>query len=271
MGLVATLLPALLAADPSTAAVLARRTNVSGAEANSLAAQAAAALSADGVPMLPDAELARRLTRLGLKDASTCGGKTACLTEVGRQLKLDWLVSVSVSRLENDRSVALELLKLSAGTVVEKESLLLPAKTKLTADLLEGFSQRVKLALGLVTPPPVEPPKPPDAPVVTKLEPVKPPDVVIPAPPPPRSHRTSFVLGGAAVAALGTAAALLAVGLSTQASLSTGTSNPDGRLRSELTGSEAQARANAAGLQLGLAGAAAAVGAGLGTAAVVTW
>lgn len=281
--LLAALVPAVLAAEPSTAALLARRVSVSAGDAAALTTQASTLLSSAGVPgVLGAAETGRRLAKLGLKDATTCGAKPACLAEFGRQLKVEWLVLLSVSRVADDKSLALELFDVAAKAVVEKESLLLPKGTALAKDVLEGFAGRVRTRLGLppltkatVTPEVAntEPPKS-DTPVNTALTP-RPPEPDLPPPPPPPeappSHTASWVLGGTAVAALGTAAALLAVGLSTQGQVNAGTVGVDGRVRSALTGGEAQAKAGAATTQLGLAGAAAAVGVGLGTAAVVVW
>ncbi len=280
--LLAALVPAVLAAEPSTAVLLARRVSVSAGDASALGAQAAALLSDAGVPgVLSAADTSRRLGKLGLKDATTCGGKPACLAEFGRQLKVEWLVLASVSRVADDKSLAFELFDVGAKAVVERESLLLPKGAALAKDVLEGFAGRVRARFGL---PPlakagatpevakVEPPKS-DTPVNPELVP-RPTEPDLPPPPPPPeapSHTASWVLGGTAVAALGTAAALLAVGLSTQGRVNAGPVGADGRVRSTLTGSEAQATAGAATTQLGLAGAAAAVGVGLGTAAVVVW
>ncbi|MEW5741476.1 MAG: hypothetical protein AB1938_21320 [Myxococcota bacterium] len=281
--LVAALLPALLAVEPSSGAapgprapvLLSRRVSVPAKDAASLTAQVTDALNAAGSPVASNADTARSLAKLGLKDATTCNGKPACLSEFGRQLGADWLVLTSVSKVAGERSLALELFDVSKGEVAERDSLLLPKGNKLPADLLAGFAGKVTARLA---PPPAATPdvpvKPqqPDAPVVTELTP--PPRETMPPPPPPpepRSHAVSWALGAAGIAALGAGVALLAVGLSTQGQVNAGTPGEDGRVRSPLTASEAQAKAGAASVQFGLAGAAAAVGLGLTTTAVILW
>lgn len=279
--LLAALLPALLSADvapaepPALAVLLARRVSVSAKDACQLTAQVVDALGGGQCPgLVTGPDTARRLAKLGLKDATTCGGKPACLTEFGRQLGVGFLVLTSVSKVAGERSLALELYDVAQGAVVEKDSLLLPKGQKLPADLVTGFVTRVKARLA---PPPPEPTtKPaaaPDAPVATTLTPA-PTEAPLPPPPPPpapKSHTASWALGAGALAALGAGAALLAVGLSTQGQVNAGPVGDDGRVRSPLTTTEAQAKAGTAGLQLGLAGAAAAVGLGLSTTAVVLW
>jgi hypothetical protein len=272
MGLVLlSTLPVLLAAEPSAAVVLSRRTAVSPGDAAAVTAQVVKALEAAQVPLLDGPETTRRLARVRQKDATLCAGKPACLEELLKQLEVPWLVLVSVAQVAGDKSLGLELFEAASGTVVEVESVVLPSWKAASPELLDGFAQRV---LARVVPPPQEKPqekpvenveKPPevkpDAPVVTTLT----------SEPPAKSHTASWVLGGTAVAALAAAGVLLAMGLSTARGLSAGSPQPDGTVRSDLTGSEAQARASAAGLQLGLAGGAAAAALGLGTAAILTW
>ena len=130
--------------EPSAAVVLSRKVSLSQAEAAAVVAQSAALLREGGAPLLPDSQLGHRLSMLGLKDATTCGGKSACIGEIGRQLKVDWLVLVNVSRVAGDRSLALELFDVGLLTVVDKESLLLPGGTQLTGELLKGFVARIK-------------------------------------------------------------------------------------------------------------------------------
>jgi hypothetical protein len=279
MGLVLlSTLPVLLAAEPSAAVVLSRRTAVSPGDAAAVTAQVVKALEAAQVPLLDGPETTRRLARVRQKDATLCAGKPACLEELLKQLEVPWLVLVSVAQVAGDKSLGLELFEAASGTVVEVESVVLPSWNAASPELLDGFAQRV---LARVVPPPQEKPqektveKPPevkpDAPVVTTLTPPEPPPNPLPPEPPAKSHTASWVLGGTAVAALAAAGVLLAMGLSTAGGLSAGSPQPDGTVRSDLTGSEAQARASAAGLQLGLAGGAAAAALGLGTAAILTW
>jgi hypothetical protein len=269
------LLPTLLAAaEPDTLVVLSRRVSVPPAEAQAVVKETTTLLLEAGAPLVDATEAGQRLSKLGLKDATTCNGKPVCHAEFGKQLKVSWLMLVSVSRVAGDRSLALELFDVAGKVVADRESLILPKGTALTRAPLEDFAARLKARLA-------------PAPVTAELPPAKletdtpskpvltPQNTVTELPPPlpapePKSHVTSFILGGAGVAALGAAVALFVVGATTQAQVQ-GTAGVDGRVRSTLTGSEAQAAAGAASLQLGLGGAAAAVGLGLGTTAVVLW
>lgn len=270
-GLVVTL--SLAAADADVAVLVGRRTSVSPAEAQALSQTISTHLTSARVPLKFDADAARAsLSRLGLKDASACNGRKACITELGRQLQVGWVISLSLSQVGSDRSIALELQRVADGVVPEKEALILATGARLTADQLTGFAARVRTQLGLsdtpvaeVTPPPVV--KPP--PVV--IEPPPPPVVVAPAQPPaPKSHVTSLVLAGAAVVALAVGTGLLISGLNGRAA-AYATTEVDGTLRSPYTASEVQRRAGAASVELGVAGGAAAVGLGLGVGAVIAW
>jgi hypothetical protein len=288
--LVLSALPALVAAQPSAAVLLSRRTAVSAADANAVTLQVAQALETAQVPLLEGPEAARRLARVRQKDATLCGGKPACLKELLKALEVPWLVLVSVAQVAEDKSLAMELFDGTQGTVVEVESVVLSSWKAIGPDLLDAFARRVALR---VSPPkpestkplqaeqpaevkpkmPFEVPaaKPADAPVATALAPVEVQAAPVPPEPPKKSHAASWVLGGVGLAALATAGVLLGVGLSSWGSLSAGNRLPDGTVQSDLTGAEAQARASSASAQLAIAGGAAAVAVGLGVAAVLTW
>lgn len=266
----------LTAPPPQTVVLVGRRTAVSAPAAKVLAADASKILEAAGVPIaLPPDKALQQLSRVSVKDTSSCNGKRACLAELGRQLKVPWVVLLSVAVIDQELSVGLELLKVADETVVETDSLLLPKKGKLDAALLTGFAGRVKAKLA---PAPAAAPveeKTPDVPIepklvpeVTEAPPVLPPPV---APAPARSHTASFVLGGAGLASLIAGGVLLAVGASARGPLTAGEPALDGRVRSTLTYAEAeQLNASTTPLVIGGLGALA-VGAGLGTAAVITW
>ena len=271
---VALFVPALLSAEPSTLVVLSRKVSVPPAEAVAVVSQTTSLLLESGAPLIDAAEANRRLSRLGLKDATTCAGKPACAAEFGKQLKVDWLVLVSVSRVAGDRSLALELFDVAGKTIADRESLILPKGTALTREALDGFASRLKSRL---LPPapiadlPVEK-KTSDAPLKTALTPET---TVTQSPPPlppaePKGHAVSWILGGTGVAALAAGVVLMVVAASTQAQV-TGTAGPDGRVRSTLSGSQAQAAAGTASVEVGVGAAAAAVGLGLGATAVVLW
>ncbi len=274
LGLVVTL--SLAAADTDVAVLVGRRTSVSPAEAQTISQTISTHLVNARVPLKLDADAARAsLSRLGLKDASACNGRKACITELGRQLQVGWVISLSLSQVGSDRSIAIELLRVSDGVVPEKEAIILATGANVTAEQLTGFAGRVRTQLGIsdkpvteITPPPVVVVKPPP-PVVT--EPVQPPVVVAPVAPPPKSHVTSFVLGGVALAALAVGTGLLVSGLTGREAAYATTQAPDGTLRSPYTASEVQRRAGASSVELGIAAGAAAVGLGLGVGAVIAW
>ena len=256
------------AVDPQSAAVLVgRRTSVSQPDAQALSQTISTQLVSAKVPLTLDAEAARAsLDRLGLKDASACNGRKACLTELGNQLAVAWVISLSLSQVGSDRSLALELVRVADGLALEKEALILAPGAPITADQLAGFASRLRTHLApkvdrpvVEAPPPLIPKEAPPVVVVTT-----------PVATAPKSHVASFVLGGAGVIALGVATGLLVSGLNARAEAYR-TTEIDGTLRSPYAASEVQSRAAGGGVQLGIAGAVAAAGLGLGTAAVITW
>lgn len=251
-----------LTAEPNTATVLVRRTGVTPAEATALMRQVTQRLAVPG--LLEYAESQRKLSTFALKDGTTCGGKPDCHSELGRQLEVGWLVLVSVSQIAQDQSLALELFNVGSAQVLERESVLLPRRGEVPAAMLEDFAGRVSARVlpALVEPKPVLIPE-----VNTLLRPL---EVKQPLPPPPpKSHAGGIVLGAVAVAALGAGVGLLVNGLSTQAKVKQGAPGEDGRVLSELSGSQAKALNDSASLQLGLAAGAGAVGLALGVSAVV--
>ena len=275
--LLAALLPSILAvAEPSTLVVLSRKVSVTPAEAAAVVTQATTLLDDAGAPVVTASDATRRLSKLGLKDATTCNGKPACAAEFGKQLKVDWLILVSVSKVAGDRSLALELFDVAGRAVVDKESLLLPKGTALTREPLEGFVARLKAKLGptlkLAPTPPEK--QPGDAPVATALTPENSTVTQLPPPlppPEPKGHTTSFILGGAGVVALGVGLALIVMSATAQGQVNAGAMGADGRVRSPLTGSQAQAASGTASAEAGVGVASAAIGLGLGTAAVILW
>ena len=270
MVLLSVVLSLSLGVDPGVAVLVGRRTSLSQVEAQVLSQTISTHLATAHVPIQLDADAAgASLNRLGLKDASACNGRKACLTELGRQLSSAYVIALSLSQVERDRSIALEFLRVADGVVLEKEAIILSTGATLTADQLAGFAQRVLKQLRLEDRPVVETP-----PVVVVKEPVvsEPPPVVIVAPLPPaaKSHVPALILGGAGVVAFAVATGLLVSGLNARAEAYR-TTEVDGTLRSQYAASEVQRRAAAGGAQLGVAGGLAAAGLGLGTAAVITW
>lgn len=271
--MVALLLAAVLGADaalPTSAVVVTRRTASSPTEARALAAAVSDALEAAGLtPSLPLDAAAAELKKLGMADASSCAGKKACVAELGKQLKVTWVFSVSVAKVDKDRSVGVELVRADDGSTADKDALILPPKAALTPDLLAAFAQRVKTLWA---------PKPADAPVVVETKPTPPPVDPLPPPPPPpqpvpeRSRAASFVLGGVGLGALIASGVLLGLGLSARGALQQAVmTGPDGVRTSTLTFEDANRRNAAANLQLILSAVLGAVGLGLGTTALALW
>jgi hypothetical protein len=279
MGAFPLVVAALLAADMSNGVVVVvgRRTDVSVADANLVAADVSRALAAGKVPVALDAAtFSKRLFKLGVRDTSSCAGKKQCVAELARQLQAAWSVSLSLSRVEAERAVALELIRTSDQSVAARESLVLARTDKLTPELLTAFVDKVRVAMGLAPAPKVEEVKPPpDAPVEAALLPPPPPppppvaQVAMPAPA-PKSHTTSIVMGSVGVASLVAGAVLTAVGLSTRAQLTRG-DLVNGQTLSSLTGAQAQALNGTASAELGGGAAAGAVGLGLGITALLLW
>lgn len=255
-----------LSAEPNTATILVRRTGVTPGEANALMQKVTEHLAVPG--LIEFSESQQKLSSFALKDGTTCGGKPGCHAELGRQLQVGWLVLVSVSQIASDQSLALELFNVSSERVLERESLLLPKRSEVPTAMLDDFAKRVSARLL----PAVLEPKPIDVPVVpqTLLRPVEVKTPVLP-PPPPKSHAGGIVLGAVALAAIGAGVGLLVNGLNTQAKLSQGTPGEDGRVRSELLGSEAKSLNDSASLQFGLAAGAGAAGLALGATAIIVW
>ncbi len=269
--MVTALLLMTLTADPSMAVVLVRKTAVKDAEALALTEKVASRIAVPG--LVPYADSQKRIATLGLKDATTCNGAADCHAEVGKLLKVDWLVLVSVSQIATDQSLALELFTVTKAEVVERDSLLLEKRGDVQAVQLEGFGKKVRERIAGVkdvkTDAPVKPPEVAKNSVVDPKLTVK--DNPIVAPPlPEKSHLPSFVLGGVGVAALGVGVGLLVSGLAQRAPLN-GTLDADGFSRSQLSGSEATRLNDATSVQFGLAGGVGALGLGLLTTATALW
>lgn len=275
VGLLSLTLGVASEAEP-TVVLVGRRTAVPPALARTLARDASKHLEAAGVPlaMQPEAALSQ-LARVSMTDSANCNGKRACLAELGRQLKVQWVVLLSVASLNKELSVGLELLQVVDQTVVETDSLLLSRRGRLEAAQVQGFAARVKARLA---PPPVEPlPAPRDAPTVAILtpppSPEPPPPALTPVTPTPvaRSHSGSIAMGITGVAGVLAGATLVVLGFVGRAPLTAGAVAADGRVRSTLTAAQAR-RLNEDTTPMIVGGfTAIGVGLGLGTAGVLTW
>ncbi len=160
--------------------------------------------------------------------------------------------------------MSIELVNVEDATTLEKDGLVLGAKTSVTAEQLATFITAVKKRLA--------PPPPVDTPVVVKTtpKPVEPPIDLPPPPPPPmpeRSHVGSFVLGGLAAGALIGAGVTLGLGFMKRAELTS--SITDGV--STQTRSMATLINTDANTRFILSAALGAVAVALGTIAVIVW
>lgn len=253
-----------LTADPTSAVLLVRKTGVSATEAAALTDKVAQQLVVPG--LMPYAETQKQLAALGLKDATNCNGLVDCHAEVGKVLKVDYLVLVSVSQIASDQSLALELFKVAKSRVLENESVLLEKRGEVPRTQLESFAARVKKRFEVEA-------RPGDAPTRTDLDPSKLPpkdEPLVSTAPAGKSHVGSIVLVGAGVVAVGVGVGLLVHGLTQRAPLQ-GTLGADGFTRSELTGAQATQLNDATSVELGVSGASGALGLGLIGAALALW
>lgn len=246
------------------------------ADPTAIVVQARAGLSADEfkkATTVIDAELSRvaeawsledtqkRLKAAGLGDASTCGGKQACLLELSKKVQARFVVLLSVSKVGRDRAWALAAFDVANGNQLAREDWLDESNGDVSVPVVR-FADRLA---------PLVKPVQKDAPVVAKLDPQPPPPpplvVVEPAPSKPLPKILLIGAGVAAAAAVG-----LAIGSAvTAGQLNQVTTGPDGLKLSTMTAAQAQ---NAASTANGLTGAAIASGvvaAGLGTGAILTW
>lgn len=259
--------------EPTVAVLVSRRTGVPAATADALARQVSTALTAERVPLKLDADAARAaVTRLGLSDAAACDGRKRCVTELARQLGVEWVVGLSFAQLGGDRSMAIELFRQSDGAVVAKDALLLGANTDLAPEQLAPFAARVREVLGVATPPP-----PTDAPVATRPPqltpepPPPPPPVVVAEPPPPqKGHAASLGLGAAGVASLVAGVVLMVSGTIDHAD-AVATTPVGAERRARYPADEVLRRANDADARSGLGVGLSALALGLGAAAVLAW
>ena len=174
-------------------------------------------------------------------------------------------MSLSVSQLGDERSTAVELLRVDDESVLEKDAIITSKDHALTAALTQRFVNLVAQRLVVAKAPPAEV-------VLTPTPTLKAQPAVIttPPPPPPRSHAVSIGLSAGGLAALGVGVGLLVSGVTASAE-ATRSDLVNGRAVSTLTASAAQQKVDAANVQLGIAAGCAVAAAGLGTAAVLTW
>jgi hypothetical protein len=221
---------ALVAASssPPAAMLLTKRMGFSVAEGSAVVSQVNEALNAGGLSfsVSPD-RVAGVLKTVGLVDAAVCASKRDCVVELGRQLKVEWVIALSMMKVETDRSIGLELVRVADGMVVEKDAQLLGAKDAVRPAMFASFAEQVRRVWDAARPEP-KALEPTNEPIRVLSEPALP--VPVPAaaqvgPGPSversavRSHSLSFVMLGLAGVSLATAAVVLISGLVQRATL----------------------------------------------------
>lgn len=257
------------------ALVVTRRTNLSLVDGQALAREYTRTLEGMGLTIDkgPDAALSE-LARLSVKDTASCQGRRACVAQLGRELRVDYVLGLSVATLEGDRSVALELIKVADEATLLKDSHLLAKGAGPTAQLLSATAAKLRELLGPPAAPPdapvAEPPKPQVTLTPVEAAPTTPVAPVISERPAAVRAVPVVLLGSGAALMLGGVGAL-AGGATLHGTLGLGSVDVDGRIRSGLSQSQAEHLSqDATGLVIaGLVGIAA--GAGLAAAGVATW
>ena len=207
-------------------------------------------------------ETQKRGKAAGLADASTCGGKQACLLELSKKLQARSVVLLSVSKVGRDRAWALAAFDVASGNQLAREDWLDEANADVSVPVVR-FADRLA---------PLLKPVQQDAPLVTKLDPQPPPPppLVVVEPAAASKPLPKILLIGAGVAA---AAALgLAIGsVVTAGALNQVTPGPDGLKLSSMTAAQAESTKSTANGLTAAAVASGVVAAGLGAGAILTW
>lgn len=220
-----------------------------------------AELTRAGAPSWPTEETTKQLKTAGAADPSTCSGKAACLIGLAAKIKLSWLLTVSVSKIGNDRAWVVEVHDVAKGTTEAREDWLDETNADVSAPVA-----RIAEKLGKLL-------KPADVPVAANLEPtpvvVTPPVITQPVEPPPKVL-PKVLLIGAGVA--GAAAIGLAIGAGvTAGDLGRTTPGPDDLKLSPYTSQQAKDLAGTSNALSTTAIVAGVVAAGLAAGAYFTW
>ncbi|MCU0699616.1 MAG: hypothetical protein MUC96_24165 [Myxococcaceae bacterium] len=261
--LAATVVLSVLQADPAGLLVLSRQ-GLPNDELRKALITVDAELQRAGVVALTAEETSKRLKAAGAAEATSCGGKPACLAALGTRLNTSWLVTVSVTKLGRDRAWVLEAIDVKAGTAGAREEWL----DETNGDVSEPaarFAGRLSKSM-----------KPTDAPMVAKLDPPPPPPLdpplvtATPEPTPSGKVLPKVLLVGAGVAVVGTVVLAIAAA-STSNQLGMTTQGPGNVKLSMYTAAEAQALASTANGLTGAAIGAGVIAAGLGVGTALTW
>ena len=251
----------LVAQQPPTevCVVLSRRASVPPPRALKLLEQLYGVLEAAGVQVLPRAATDQRLSQLGYRDATFCGGKRACLAELARQLPATTVVGLSVVEVARDIVVNVEAVGPDGARLAQADASGASARLD-PAAAFEAFARQLASSLAPRQPQPEEPPldrKDVTAAAPSPVPPAAAPPAAAPpaAAPPPEAVTTSqpgrrwpAVLAGVAAGfALVTGAVLAGHALHLDATVNR-TTEIDGRQRSAFAYGQAtqlEGRANA--------------------------
>jgi hypothetical protein len=246
--------------------VLVRRSGVPPARAREILKQLTDELQAEKVELLPAAELERRLKQLGVNDPSFCNGKPECVRELGSQLEVPTLITLSLVLVKPDLSLSLQAFTVATDARLVEQSAVLPADAKGSDAPIATFVQSLAAVLKPSAP------AVSDAPVKTPVlepPPPTPPPVLAVQETPKRSVVPAVVTLAGAIAAAGAAA-----GLSIDAAIAGGQlrgTEANGVRTSELTEVQGNQLATRANVELGAAIGSGVVAVGLGILTVVLW
>ncbi|MBX7098697.1 MAG: hypothetical protein K1X89_13395 [Myxococcaceae bacterium] len=263
----ALLLTLATAIGPHGSAVLvARRTGVAPETARETAAQVASAISTNDGEVRDGRAVAKTLELAGLKDTVDCGAKVQCLQEAGRALDVAYLVLISLTEVGTNRSIGLELMRVSDGEMLERSAALYQTNATIPDDVLQSFTAKVRQLAP--APPPAAPLAPPPLVPGVASEAV-PPAAVIPqvAEPPGPNHVPSLLAAGGATVAAAVAVGFLSSAIVARNTLQEGTKGNT----SELTRAQADALAGRANTHATVSLVSALAAVGLGGVAVFTW
>lgn len=259
----ALLLTTSLAAEPVTAVMVQARSGLSGEEFKKAVSLIEGRLAKSIPTLVRNDDLTRRLKAAGL-DPAGCAGKTPCLLSFVARLEVTTLITISVSKVGNDRAWALAGLDVKSGNQLVREDWLDETGQDISAPVSK-FADRLSVLLA----PPSPPPLIPDTPVAA--EPVLVPVVVATAEPAPTASKPlpKILLVAASVAA----AAAIGCGIfSLTTSAEAGRFNLVGGMKLSVhTTEQAQVLLGTARTLTVSAIIAAVVAAGLGVGTVLTW
>lgn len=161
--LLAALLTQAPAPDPQVAVVVTQRSGISSERADAVATKLAEALAAQGVALAgTPKQSAAALAASGTKSAADCQGKRACVSGLGRLLRVWGVLGVELAELDGTLAVHLALVDSDLGERRAELDLVMPTKraeSELAAQV-QPFVPRLLAALEAARPAPPSPAEP---------------------------------------------------------------------------------------------------------------